>query len=78
MILNNYILSDKNREIEEMEDEFQLMYLASTIVDCAFNFFKIKRKISNVGKPPFSSKSNNICQHSVFVKKLKKKKSKVA
>ena len=53
MILNNYILSDKSREIEEMEDEFQLMYLASTIVDGTFNFFKIERKISNVGKPPW-------------------------
>ena len=56
MILNNYILSDKSREIEEMEDEFQLMYLASTIVDGTFNFFKIERKISNVGKPPFDLK----------------------
>ena len=56
MILNNYILSDKNREIEDLEDEFQLMYLASTIIDCTFNFFKIERKISNVGKPPFDLK----------------------
>ena len=56
MILNNYILSDKSKEIEEMEDEFQLMYLASTIVDGTFNFFKIERKISNVGKPPFDLK----------------------
>jgi hypothetical protein len=39
-----------------MEDEFQLMYLASTIVDGTFNFFKIERKISNVGKPPFNLK----------------------
>ena len=54
--MNNYILSDKSREIEEMEDEFQLMYLASTIVDGTFNFFKIERKISNVGKPPFDLK----------------------
>ena len=52
MLLNNYILSDKSKEIEEMEDEFQLMYLASTIIDGTFNFFKIERKISNVGKPP--------------------------
>ena len=44
MILNNYILSDKSREIEEMKDEFQLMYLASTIVDDTFNFFIIERK----------------------------------
>lgn len=56
MILNNYILSYKSKEIEEMEDEFQLMYLASTIVDGAFNFFKIERKSSNVGKPPFDLK----------------------
>ena len=33
MILNNYILRDFNKEIDEMENEFQLMYLASTIVD---------------------------------------------
>ena len=56
MILNNYILSNKSREIEEMEDEFQQMCLASTIVEGNFNFFKIERKISNVGKPPFASK----------------------
>ena len=31
MILNNYILRDFNKEIDEMENEFQLMYLASTI-----------------------------------------------
>ena len=43
-------------EIEEMEDEFQLMYFASTIVDSTFNFFKIEQKISNVGKPPFDVK----------------------
>ena len=53
MILNNYVLSDKSREMGEMEDEFQLMYLASTIVDGTFNFFKIERKISNVGKTTF-------------------------
>ena len=39
-----------------MEDEFQLMYLASKIVDGTFNFFKIEQKISNVGKPPFDLK----------------------
>ncbi len=43
-------------EIEEMEDEFQLMYFASTIVDSTFNFFKIEQKISNVGKLPFDVK----------------------
>ncbi|WP_296891201.1 hypothetical protein [uncultured Methanobrevibacter sp.] len=56
MILNNYILGDKGGEIEEMEDEFQQMCLASTIVEGNFNFFKIERKISNVGKPPFDLK----------------------
>ena len=45
IILNNYILSDKSGEIEEMGDEFQLMYLASTIVDGTFNFFKNEQKI---------------------------------
>lgn len=56
MILNNYILRDFNKEIDEMENEFQLMYLASTIVDGTFNYFKIKRNTSNVGKPPFNLK----------------------
>ena len=56
MILNNYILNDLSWEINEMEEEFQLMYLASSIVDGAFNFFKIERKVSNVGKPPFDLK----------------------
>ena len=56
MIWNNNILSDKSREIDEMEEEFQLMYLASTIVDGTFNFFKIERKTSKVGKPPFNLK----------------------
>ena len=27
--------------IDEMDEEFQLMYLASIIVDSAFNFFKL-------------------------------------
>ena len=53
MILNNYILSDKSREIAEMEDEFQLMYLVSTIVDGTFNFFKIKRKNFQCWKTSF-------------------------
>ena len=52
MILNNYILRDFNKEIDEMENEFQLMYLASTIVDGTFNYFKIKRNTSNVRKSP--------------------------
>ena len=56
MIWNNNILSDKSREIDEMEEEFQLMYLASEIVDGTFKYFKIERKTSNVGKPPFDLK----------------------
>lgn len=56
MIWNNYILADKSREIDEMEEEFQLMYFASIIVDGTFNYFKIERKTSNVGKPPFELK----------------------
>ena len=43
-------------EISKMEDEFQLMCFASTIVDGTFNFFKIEQKVSNVGKPPFDPK----------------------
>ena len=39
-----------------MEEEFKVMYLASVIVDDAFNYFKIERKLSNVGKPPFDLK----------------------
>ena len=57
MILNSKILRDFNMEIEKMEEEFQLMYFASIIVDGAFNFFKIERKVSNVGKPPFDLKN---------------------
>lgn len=39
MILNSLILSDKSREIDERDEEFRLMYLASVIVDGAFNFY---------------------------------------
>ena len=42
-----------------MEEEFQLMYLASSIEDMTFNFFKINRKISNVGKPLLTLKIYN-------------------
>ena len=56
MILNSKILRDFNMEISKMEDEIQLMCFTSTIVDGAFNFFKIERKVSNVGKPPFDLK----------------------
>ena len=40
----------------KLEEEFKVMYLASVIVDGAFNYFKIERKLSNVGKPPFDLK----------------------
>ena len=56
MVLNCNILRDFSREIDEMEEEFQIMYFASEIVDGAFKFFKIERKTSNVGKPPFNLK----------------------
>lgn len=56
MILDSKIFRDFNMEISKMEDEFQLMCFASTIVDGTFNFFKIERKVSNVGKPPFDLK----------------------
>ena len=56
MILNSLILSDKSREIDKMDEEFRLMYLASVIVDGAFNFFKIERITSGKGKPPFELK----------------------
>ena len=56
MVLNCNILRDFNREIDEMEEEFQIMYFASEIVDGTFKFFKIERKTSNVGKPPFNLK----------------------
>lgn len=39
-----------------MEEEFQLMYLASEIIDGTFKYFKIERKITNVEKPPFDLK----------------------
>lgn len=56
MLLNRYILNDSSREIEKMEEEFQLMYLASEIIDGTFNFFKIERNTSGPGKPPFDLK----------------------
>ena len=56
MILNCNILRNFGREIGGMEEEFQLMYLASEIVDGTFNYFKIERITSNVGKPPFDLK----------------------
>lgn len=56
MITENYILSNLNQRIDEMEEEFKLMYFASEIVDGTFNFFKIERITSNVGKPPFNLK----------------------
>ncbi len=59
MILDSKILRNFDMEIEKMEEEFQLMYFASIIVDGAFNFFKIERKVSNVGKPPFDLKDMN-------------------
>ena len=36
-----------------MGEEFQFMYLASSIVDGIFNFFKIGQNVSNIGKPHF-------------------------
>ena len=56
MYMDSYILNDLNHDIDKMEEEFQLMYFASIIVDGTFDFFKIERKISNVGKPPFDLK----------------------
>lgn len=56
MISDCKILRDFSMEIGKMEDEFQLMYFSSTIVDGAFDFFKIERKVSNVGRPPFDLK----------------------
>ena len=56
MISDCKILRDFSIEIGKMEDEFQLMYFASAIVDGAFDFFKIERKVSNVGRPPFDLK----------------------
>ena len=40
-----------------MEEDFQLMYFTSLIVDGAFNFFKIERISSNTGRPAFNLKS---------------------
>ena len=42
MILNCNILRDFGREIGGMEEEFQLMFLASEIVDGTFKYFKIE------------------------------------
>lgn len=56
MITEHHILSNFNQEINEMEEEFRLMYFASEIVEGTFNFFKIRRISSKVGKPPFNLK----------------------
>ena len=56
MLLNSYILSDYSREIDELEEEFQLMYFTSEIIEGTFNFFKIERNTSGPGKPPFNLK----------------------
>lgn len=56
MIWDYYILSRIHEEIDEMEEEFQLMYFASEIVECTFDFFEIERKTVKVGKPPFDLK----------------------
>ena len=56
MLLDRYILNDSSWEIEKMEEEFQIMYLASEIIDGTFNFFKIERDTSGPGKPPFDLK----------------------
>ena len=52
----HHTLSGINVEINEMEEEFQLMYLSSEIIEGAFKYFKIERKRSNIGKPPFNLK----------------------
>lgn len=56
MLLNGMILRDFSREIDEMAEEFQLMYLASEIIDGAFNFFKIERDTTGLGKSPYNLK----------------------
>ena len=56
MLLNSMILRDFSDGIDEMAEEFQLMYLASEIIDGTFNFFKIKRDTSGPGKPPYDFK----------------------
>ena len=50
------ILRDFSDEIDEIAEEFQLMYLASEIIDGAFIFFEIKRDSSGPGKPPYDFK----------------------
>ena len=42
MLLGKMILKDCGKYIEEMEEEFQLMYFASEIIDGTFEFFKIE------------------------------------
>ena len=56
MLLNSMILRDFSDEIDEMVEEFQLMYLASEIIEGAFNFFEIKHDTSGPGKPPYDFK----------------------
>ena len=57
MLLRSMILKDCGKYIGKMEEEFQLMYLASEIIDGTFEFFKIERVKSGPGKPPHDLKS---------------------
>ena len=57
MLLGSMILKDCGKHIGEMEEEFQLMYFASEIIDGTFEFFKIERIKSGPGKPPHDLKS---------------------
>ena len=43
MLLGSMILKDCGKHVEEMEEEFQLMYFASEIIGGTFEFFKIER-----------------------------------
>lgn len=56
MISNISILGNENSEFIEMDDDYKLMFLTSEIVNGAFEFFKIERKSSKVGRPAFELK----------------------
>ena len=48
-------------EIDKMEDEFQLMYFASIIVDGAFDFFKIEQFLFHLYIPQNSLHPGEFC-----------------
>jgi len=70
MIMDYSILDNFRKDIDEMNKEFQIMYLASAIVDGTFDYFKIERNVYNVGRPPFDLKNMTKLKFYGFINKI--------